>query len=228
MKKVKITKNLIKKIENEAKKYFQKASGCHDWTHVERVRTLALKIGKKEKADLGILELAALLHDICRHEEMKSKGKVCHAIRGAEEARVVLQKFKVSEEIIKRVVHCIISHRQRNNHQPDSIEAKVLFDADKLDTIGVMGISRNFIFAGYIGAFIEGKPLYSGLERIHAKKNKDHVWTKDDSAILEYETHMKFVKDKLFTKEGKRIGKERHDYMKKFFERFWEEVRAEK
>lgn len=221
-------KKIIKEIEAGAKKYFQKASGCHDWTHVERVRTLALKIGKKEKADLKVLELAALLHDICRHEEMKSKGKVCHATRGAEEAQSILQKFGVDAKIIKQVVHCIISHRQRNNHQPDSIEAKVLFDADKLDTIGAMGISRNFIFAGYIGAFIKGKPLYSGLEKVHAKNNTDYVWTKDDSAILEYETHMKFVKDKLYTKEGKRIGKERHNYMKKFFERFWEEVRAEK
>ncbi|PIZ68623.1 MAG: phosphohydrolase, partial [Candidatus Portnoybacteria bacterium CG_4_10_14_0_2_um_filter_44_20] len=57
---------MIKQIESEAKKYFEKASGCHDWTHVERVRNLALKIGRKEKADLGILEIAALLHDICK------------------------------------------------------------------------------------------------------------------------------------------------------------------
>jgi len=187
-----------------------------------------LKIGKKEKADLEILEIAALLHDICRCEEMESKGSICHAQRGAEEAKKILKKFKVNQEIIESIEHCIISHRQRNSHSPRSIEAKVLFDADKLDTIGAMGISRNFIFAGYIGAFIKGKPLYSGMEKEHAKKNKDYVWTKDDSAILEYETHMKYIKDKLFTHEGRRIGKERHNYMKKFFERFWKEVRAEK
>ena len=224
----KITRKFIKQIEAEAKKYFQKASGCHDWTHVERVRALALKIGKKEKADLGILELAALLHNICRCEEMENKGKVCHAEKGSEKAKTILKRFGVDAETIDKIVHCIISHRQRNNYNPESIEAKILFDADKLDIIGAVGIGRLFVFAGYIGAFIKGKPFYTVQEKIHAKNNKKYVWTKDDSAILEYETHGKYIINKLYTKEGRRIGRERHNYMKKFFERFWQEVNVEK
>lgn len=229
MSQAKITKNLIKKIEAEAKKYFQKASGCHDWTHVERVRTLALKICKKEKADLGILELAALLHDIHKPEEMKSKGKFCHAEKGAETARKILKKYGVGDNAIKKVAHCIISHRTKNNYTPEILEAKILYDADRLDGIGAIGIARDFQFAGFIAAHLaKPKLLYTGREKQLVKSGRKYDYTPDDTAILEYEKEIKYIKNKLLTKEGKRIGKERHNYMKKFFERFWKEVKAEK
>ncbi len=83
-------KEIIAKIEKEAKKFFEGASGCHDWTHVERVKNLAIHIGKKEKADLFVLEAAALLHDIGRKEEMKCEGKFCHAEKGAELAAEIM------------------------------------------------------------------------------------------------------------------------------------------
>lgn len=227
--KMKITKKLIKQIENEAKKYFQKASGCHDWTHVERVRALALKIGKKEKADSGVLELAALLHDIGRCEEMQSKGKICHAEKGSELADKILINYGLSQEVIQNIKHCIITHRHLNSYEPDTIEAKVLYDADKLDSIGAVGIARDFVFAGYIGSLLKyNKPLYTGNEKKFAGSKKDYSYTKEDSALLEYEIKLKHVKNKLLTKEGKKIGKERHRFMEQFFKRFWQEVRAEK
>lgn len=222
--KTKITKNLIKKIEAEAKKYFKKASGCHDWTHVERVRALALKIGRKEKADLGILELAVLLHDICKTDELRHKGKFCHAEKGARMAKKFLQRHNVSSKLIREVMHCIIAHRTRNDVAPQTIEAKVLYDADKLDAIGAVGVARDFVGAG----FIRTPLLYTGKEKGAVKELKRRDYSKDDTAILEYEIKLKHIKNKLLTKEGKHIGKERHNYMKKFFERFWQEVRAEK
>jgi uncharacterized protein len=226
---MKITKKLTKQIETEAKKYFQKASGCHDWTHVERVRALALKIGKKERVDLGILELAALLHDIHKPEEMRKNGRICHAEKGAKTARKILEKYGVGESAINQVAHCIASHRTRNDNQPQTIEAKVLRDADKLDGIGAIGVARDFQFAGYIASQLtEAKMLYTGREKGLARQGRRVDYTKDDSALLEYELNMKKIRNKLLTKEGKRIGKERHKFMEKFFKRFWEEVRAEK
>ena len=91
---MRINRKVIKQIEQEAKKYFKDASGCHDWTHVERVETLALWIGKKEKADLDILEIAAILHDIGRKKEMENKGKFCHAAEGVKLAKDILSKLK--------------------------------------------------------------------------------------------------------------------------------------
>jgi len=221
---MKITKNLIKKIEKDAKEYFIGASGCHDWTHIERVRILALKIGKKEKADLGILELAVMLHDICRKEEMASRGKICHAERGSELARKILNKYKIGEEEIKNIADSIKSHRYRNDHQPKTIEAKVLCDADKLDALGAVGMSRIFLFAGHSGS----KILYHGKEKELAKRKKNYSYSDKDSSFLEYEIKLKYLKDKMLTKEGRRIAKERSEYMKKFIWRFWQEVNGVK
>ena len=78
--------DIVKKIEDRARTYHQDSSACHDWTHVDRVRNLALNLGKKEGADLFVLEIASLLHDICKNDEMKKKGCFCHATEGAIEA----------------------------------------------------------------------------------------------------------------------------------------------
>lgn len=218
-----INKTTKEKIRIYAQAFFKNASGCHDWTHVERVTKLALKIGKIERADLDVLEVAAILHDIGRREEMKSKGRFCHAEKGAELAKVILEKLKIDKQDIDNVCHCIISHRNRNNHEPKTIEAKVLFDADKLDSIGAVGVARDFLFAGYAGS----KTLYTGNEKKLSKQNKDYAYSKEDSAILEYEVMLKKVKNKMKTKAGKKIAQERHVFMQDFFERFWKEVKGE-
>jgi len=77
-------KEILGKIEKDAKKFFVGASGCHDWSHVERVYNLALRIAKKEGADINVVKLSSYLHDIGRREEMRSKGKICHAEKGVE------------------------------------------------------------------------------------------------------------------------------------------------
>ena len=218
-----ISKNIKEKIKKEAIEFFKGSSGCHDWTHVERVTVLALKIGKKEKADLDVLEVAALLHDIGRREEMKRKGAFCHAEKGAEMARPILKKYKVSDTDIENIVHCIITHRHRNNHKPETIEAKVLFDADKLDSLGAVGVARDFLFAGYVGS----DRLYTGNEKKLVKQDKDFAYTNEDSALLEYEIKLKKLKNQMLTKTGKEIAKERDDFMKLYFKRFWKEVKGE-
>ncbi|MFH0923121.1 MAG: HD domain-containing protein [Candidatus Falkowbacteria bacterium] len=221
---MKITKKIIQQIEQEARDYFNGASCCHDWTHVERVKTLALKIGKKEKADFKILEIAALLHDIGRRDEMKNKGSFCHAERGAEMAEQMLKKYKLDKEITDNILHCVKTHRYRNLHKPKTIEAKVLFDSDKLDSIGAMGIARIFLFAGSMGS----KNLYTGNEKKLAKENKSYSYTKEDSAFLEYEVKLKYIKNKMLTKGGRKMAKSRDDFMKKYFKIFWQEVGGKK
>jgi len=213
---------IINKIKIKSRKYFKGTSGCHDWSHVERVKNLALYIGKKEKGDLFIIEVAAILHDIGRKEEFESRGKVCHAERGVELAKKILANFKLKKDDINNILHCILSHRYRNNHIPETLEAKVLSDADKLDAIGAIGIGRAFLFAGGPGS----KTLYTGREKEIAKKGFDKSYTKDDSAALEYEIKLKYIKDKILTKTGKKIAIQRHKFMEEFFREFWREVRA--
>jgi uncharacterized protein len=213
-------KKIIKKIELEARKFFVGASGCHDWTHVERVRNLAVRIAKKEKADLFIVEVAALLHDIGRKSEMANKGLFCHAVQGGILARKILKKYDLKKETIENIIHAIEAHRFRENLPPRTLEARVVYDADKLDSIGAVGIGRDFIFAGHSGS----NSLYTGNEKKLAKSGKDYSFTKEDSPILEYEIKLKKIKNKILTKEGRRIARERHDYMVGFFNRFEKEI----
>lgn len=220
----KISRKIIEKIREDAKKYFINASGCHDWTHVERVLTLAKKIGKKEKADLDIIEIAVLLHDIGRRDETKCKGRYCHAEKGRELAEKILNKYDIKGEAASNILHSILAHRSRNNHKPITTEAKTVFDADKLDSLGAVGAARIFLFAGGAGS----RNLYTGNEKKLARSRKNFSYTKEDSAVLEYESKLKYIKNNMLTAEGKKIACERDDYLKKYFERFWEEVKAKK
>jgi uncharacterized protein len=219
---MKIDNEIISEIKEKAKSFFVSSSGCHDWSHIERVYNLSLKIAKTEKADINILRIAAYLHDIGRREEMRSKGKIDHAERGVKLADGILSKYNLDKGIKENILHCILSHRYRNNHKPTTIEAKILFDADKLDSIGAIGIGRDFLFAGSSGS----NCLYTGNERKLFKNAREHSYTKEDSALLEYYFKLKKVKSKILTNTGKKIAKERHDYMVIFFKRFELEVKG--
>ncbi|MFA5820938.1 MAG: HD domain-containing protein, partial [Candidatus Gracilibacteria bacterium] len=142
----------MKSLQSIARSHFTSSRGSHDWEHTLRVRALALHIGQREHADLEIIELAALLHDIARAKEDEKSGSIDHAVLGAKLASKILKKLSYPKEKISRVAHCIECHRFRNKHTPKTLEAKVLFDADKLDSIGAVGIGRAFLFAGEIGA----------------------------------------------------------------------------
>jgi uncharacterized protein len=209
------TAALFDNVRKEARNYFPAARGSHDWDHTERVLRLCLRIGKKENADLEILELAAVLHDIGRPEEDRTSGKVCHSEAGAALARKILAAHGVEDEKIARVVHCIETHRFRKKTVPATKEAKILFDADKLDSIGAVGIGRAFLFAGEVGA------------RLHNKDrdlSKTLPYTREDTAFREFMVKLRWIKDRMHTAEGRRIAAERHKFMVDFFDRLNKET----
>lgn len=209
----------LAKIEKIAKGYFVGANACHDWDHVKRVCNLALIIGREEKADLEIIAIASLLHDIKKTEEMKKKGKICHALRGAKEATKILMELGFDRDITQRVEHCIAAHRNKNNVTPTTIEARALFDADKIDSLGAIGIGRTFLFAGKIGA------------RLHNSEVKNiydtETYGPEDTAYREFMVTLRHSLDKMFTKTGKKIAKRRLQYMSTFFARLDEETKGE-
>lgn len=217
-----INDRIIDEIKQKAKEFFIGASGCHDWSHVERVYFLAMGIAKKEKADFDIIKIAVYLHDIGRKEEMATGGKVCHAKKGVELAENILSRYNFDKKIKEHIKHCILSHRYRNDHRPATIEAKILFDADKLDSIGAIGVARDFLFVGHSGS----NCLYTGNEKILVKKAGDYSFTDEDSALLEYYSVLKKVKSKMLTKTGKKIALKRHNYMVSFFKRFEMEIKG--
>ncbi|MDD2274477.1 MAG: HD domain-containing protein [Candidatus Pacebacteria bacterium] len=218
---MKIDKKIIESIKQEAKEFFIKGDSSHDWSHVERVYNSAIKIAKEENANLDVVKIAVYLHDIGRNEEIKSRGKICHAEKGAEIAKKMLSKYNIDEKLVENIIHCILSHRNKNNHHPETIEAKVLFDADKLDSIGAIGIARDFLFAGIYNA-----PLYTGREKEILKEADNYAYTRDDTALLEYYHKLSKIKDRIITKTAKKIARDRHNYMKEFFERFNKEIKG--
>lgn len=208
-------KNIFEQIKKEAKEHFLKARGSHDWSHIERVYKLALRIGRKENADLKILKLAAILHDIGRKRQDDSNGKIDHSEEGARLAKEILERHNLDKEKIKEIVHCIETNRFRSIKSPKSKEARILFDADKLDAIGAVGTGRTFLFAGEIGAKLHNK----GVE---IEKTKEY--SREDTAYREFSVKLRKIRNRMFTKEGKKIARERHKFMVDFFERLNKEV----
>ena len=118
---------------------------AHDKEHVYRVLYTALAIAKKEgKADVDVLIASCLLHDIGRQEQF-ADPKICHARAGAKKAYDFLKENGFSDEFSKKVSQCILTHRYRRSNLPESLEAKILFDADKIDVAGAVGIARTLV-----------------------------------------------------------------------------------
>ncbi|MFX1523872.1 MAG: HD domain-containing protein [Promethearchaeota archaeon] len=120
----------------------------HGFSHTERVYELCIEIGKALGADLFILKLSALLHDIGRKKEKKRKSTNNHAEHSAHLALKFLKRreSEISEPVINHVVHCIQAHSFSNNIVPETLEAKILSDVDKLDALGAVGLYRTIGF----------------------------------------------------------------------------------
>jgi uncharacterized protein len=209
----------MENIRKKAEHLFEHASGSHNWDHTLRVASLCERIGSVEKADMDVLLAAAYLHDIGRCHQDGSNGQICHAEKGAELAIPLLTGSAFSEAQKENVIHCIKTHRFRSGHPPETIEAKILFDADKLDAIGAVGVARAFQFAGELGA------------RLHnpgGNIENTSEYSKEDTGYREFKVKLCKVKGRILTGEGRRLAEERHDFMEDFFNRFIQEVNGER
>src|SRR5437667_2744051 len=140
-----LAEHLEMKVWDIVDSYYPKRDWAHGRSHIERVVRTAVEIGKRDGADLEIIELSAILHDIFANEEKRSSVEgFRHEIEASKEARNILKTLGLADRIVDAVCHCIESHRKRTGRiQPQTIEAKCLFDADKLDCIGAIGIVRS-------------------------------------------------------------------------------------
>jgi len=208
----------IELIKNRMKS--ELSCAAHNIDHVMRVYQLCQSIAKTEKnVNMAVLEPAALLHDIARVIESNDiTGQTDHALLGSEMAVAILNEIGYPETHIDEIAHCIASHRYRSGNTPKTIEAKILFDADKLDIIGSVGIARTFMLAGQYGQRITA----SSSESYQADNIVDNGRIKDvskHSPLIEFECKFKNIPSRLFTSKGKEIGLERLVYMQTFFNR---------
>ncbi len=214
-------------IQTDLYQYIQLAKGfyqtgpAHDFSHIERVLNLALKIGAREGADLRIVAIAALFHDIGRRAEEESGGIICHAAASSEMTAGILSDLGEDPNQMKAICECIATHRFRDNNPPRSIEAKCLYDADKLDSLGAIGVARAYLWLGEHGGNVYSRRSEWG--KISCASNRPE----DDSLQREWHIKLKFIPERLFTETAKKIATKRKATMEKFMAILESEVNGE-
>ena len=187
------------------------APGCHDYAHTLRVlHNAELLLQTEPDADSFVVRTAALFHDFARPEELASDGKQDHAQLGADLVRIELEQLGCEPDFVNHVTSCIRTHRYRGKLIPETLEAKIVYDADKLDSTGAFGIARAFHFAGRIGACLHN----TAEEAV----NSD-AYGKNDSAYREYLVKLRHLPGKMLTESGRELAKERAVFMDEFFSR---------
>ncbi|WAI01415.1 HD domain-containing protein [Methanogenium organophilum] len=176
---------------------FFRQAGAHDLDHILRVTRICEEIGRVEGADMRVLIPAALFHDIAR--PIEDETGIPHQEEGARIAEDYLRKAGYDAERIAKIVHAIHTHRFSTGPEPETLEAQILSDADKLDAMGAVGIARTFLQAGEHGDGIEG-----AVEHIHEKLLK--------------------LKGLMYTGTAAEIAEKRHALLQEFVERLEEET----
>lgn len=190
---------------------------AHDKEHIYRVLYNALRIAKTENdVDYDVLIAACLLHDIGGKEQFED-SKLCHAIVGGEKAYAFLIEHGYGSQYAEQVKQCIQTHRYRKSNPPQSLEARILFDADKLDVAGTIGIARTLVYKGKVS-----EPLYSLLPDGTVSNGENDTIP---SFFQEYKYKLEKLYSNFYTAEGKKLAKERQSSAIAFFNSMFEEVK---
>lgn len=203
-----------------AAELYAAAGSSHDFGHVLRVTALAERIGRAEGADLAIVRTAALLHDIA-----ESSGRTDHHLRGAARARELLADQPI--EFVEAVAHAIAAHRFRAGPDPATLEAQVVFDADKLDITGAIGVARAFVYAGEHGNALWNTPwrviAAAGGDALNGPAALGAAYTPSHEFVYKLDR----IGERLYTATARAIARERQAFMRAFFDRLDLEAQGE-
>ncbi len=204
--------------ESQARQLYQQGDAAHDFDHVQRVAHLAVQIARAEGADEEVVLLAALLHDV--PTTLHATARAAHHLAAADFAQQYLTQRGMALKRIENVVHCIAAHRFRDQSlQPQTLEAQCLYDADKLDSIGAIGVARAFAFAGAHGNRLWTEP-YGATPPAEAKPSGA-----DYTPVHEFVYKLQRLLATLHTPTARQIGEERHAFMVTFYEQLDAEMR---
>ena len=197
------------------------AEGGHDWFHVHRVYKNALLISENENANKTIVALGALLHDIADSKFHNGDETI-----GPKKAKAFLQTQAVSQDTITHIIKIIenVSFKGGNTLKTfHSKELEVIQDADRLDAIGAIGIARTFNYGGF-----KNRVIYDPSVQAKLKMTPQEYKASDAPTINHFYEKLLLLKDKMNTSSGKKIAQERHVFMEKFLEQFYQECSGEK
>jgi uncharacterized protein len=199
------------------KKELQRAEGGHDWWHIERVWIIARKIAATEEANILIVELGALLHDIA-----DSKFHQGDETLGPQKARQFLQSIHVDEDIIFQVEQIIrnISFKGGNFEIGfNSSELNIVQDADRLDAMGAIGIARTFHYGGF-----KNREIYNPDIQPQLHQNREQYKASTAPTINHFYEKLLQLRDRMNTQTGKRMAEQRHQFMEEYLEQFFSEI----
>ncbi len=208
---------VIKLVADEVKDKFKNDGTGHDWWHIYRVWEMALKISEHEKADLYVVQLSALLHDIADWKYHDGDDTV-----GPKKAREILEKYKVADNVIDQVVEIIAGLSFKGagvETKMKTVEGMIVQDADRLDAIGAIGIARTFAYGGYKNNLMydpEIKPV------IH--NTKEEYFKSVGTTINHFYEKLLLLKDLMNTDTAKQIALKRHEFMEEFLKNFYNDV----
>jgi len=204
----------------QAKCWYAQNDPVHGFDHIQRVYRLAERLAQAEGADLAIVLAAALLHDA--EGPLTGETRSDHQLASAQFARQILAAEGWPDERIEAVQHCIRAHRFRDDReQPGTIEAKVLFDADKLDAIGAIGAVRAIAYAVLDSQNLFVDPSEQFLRTGEKEPGEPHT------PYHEYLFKLGKLKARMFTPTGRMYAQARHDYLEGFFTRLHAERNAD-
>lgn len=211
-----MTKEIYSQLENYMLSCME--DSAHDKEHIYRVLYSALEIAQTEdNVNFDVLVGACLLHDIGRKEQFENPN-LCHAMVGGDKAFQFLVENHFDVDYAERVKHCIQTHRFRKNNLPQSIEAKILFDADKLDVSGAIGIARTLIYKGIVS-----EPIYSTLPNGIVSDGSTDT---SPSFFQEYKYKLEKIYSHFYTKKAMEMAKERQQSAVAFYNSLYKEVNS--
>lgn len=198
------------------KSIYEQFDASHDWQHIERVLENARHIVQAEGGDLALIELAVLLHDVSDPKYKKA---------GEDPEQEILLQLELSDKErsdIRSIIRTV-SFKGGTNEEPQSIEGRIVRDADRLDAIGAIGIARAFAYGG-----AKGRKLYDRDEQARTAMTESEYRNGDTSTVTHFYEKLLLLKERMVTDSGKQMAEERHRFMLSFLEQLQNETDGKK
>ncbi|KAA9331829.1 HD domain-containing protein [Adhaeribacter soli] len=209
---------ILSKAREFVKQELATDSSGHDWWHIYRVTSTAIKLAQAENADAFVCELAALLHDIADEKLNESKTA------GMQKVKTWLQENAVAETAVEHILEIIgtMSFNGGNNKPMQTLEGRIVQDADRLDALGAIGIGRTFAYAGWKGHLMHNPEL-----AVRENMTSEEYRNSGGTAINHFYEKLLKLKNLMNTAHGRKLAEERHAFMETFLNQFYQEWEAE-
>ena len=198
---------------------------AHDYDHLVRVIALADKIQASEGGDLPTIWAAVALHDIGQERERRQGSD--HALIGAELAAELLKDTPFPPQSIPGVQQAIREHRITGGITPQTLEGRILYDADKIDCLGAIGIGRLYCITGRYNQKVYAPIPDDIVEPIDLSMIRHLRRRPDYSPSIEFQLLFTDLPDHMTTNTGRELARERFAFMQEFFTRLRQEVEGE-